>query len=86
MPGTWRVHVISERMRAEGILAAVRECDLYALADVERHAVLDVMIAHRADPPMVVVNGVVACFGELDLDAVVRVAREVSSRDAGSCC
>lgn len=84
MPATWRVHVISERLRAENITAAVRERDLYALVDVERHAVLDVMIAHHADPPMVVVEGTVACFGDLDLDAVVRVAKEASARGGES--
>lgn len=85
MPSAWRVHVISERLRAEGIAAAVRECDLYALVDAERHAVLDVMIAERADPPMVVVGGTVACTGGLDLEAVVRVAREVWDSDKPCC-
>ena len=86
MPSAWRVHAISERLSAEGIIAAVRECDLYALVDAERHAVLDVMIAEHADPPMVVVGGTVACHGDLDLDAIVRVAKEVSGNDDGSCC
>lgn len=86
MPSAWRVHVISERLALEGIVAAVRERDLYALVDAERHAVLDVMIAEHADPPMIVVGGTVACFGSLDLDAVVRVAREVSDRDNEPCC
>lgn len=85
MPSTWRVHVISERLRAEGIVAGVCERDLYSLVDAERHAVLDVMIAEHADPPMVVVGGTVACFGDLDLDAVVRVAKEVSARDVEPC-
>ena len=79
MPSAWRVHVISERLRGEGIPAAVIEKDLYSLVDDERHAVLDIMVSQQADPPMVVVGGVVACFGGLDLDAVVRTAREVRS-------
>lgn len=86
MPSAWRVHALSERLRAEGIAAAVRECDLYALVDAERHAVLDVMIAEHADPPMVVVGGTVACFGGIDADAVVQVAKEVSARGAKPCC
>lgn len=84
MPGTWRAHVIDERLRAEGIGAAVAECDLYALRDAERHAALDVMIAEHAEPPMVIVSGRVACYGEVDLDAVVRTAREVMCSD--DCC
>jgi len=85
MPATWRAHVIEERLRAEGLRAEVTERDVYSLVDVERHAVLDVMIAEHAEPPMVVVDGVVACYGELDLDAVVRVARERSCGDGCRC-
>jgi len=77
--------VVGERLRREGLTAAVMERDLYSLVDAERHAVLDAMIVRQAEPPMVVVNGVVACFGDVDLDAVVRVAREVSG-DGGCGC
>lgn len=80
MPGTWRAHVIEERLRNEGLDAAVTERDIYSLAGEERHAVLDAMTVQHADLPMVVVNGVVACFGDLDLNAVVRVAREALAR------
>ena len=71
--------MVGERLRREGLTAAVMERDLYSLVDVERHAVLDAMVVRQADPPMVVVNGVVACFGGIDLNAVVRVAREVTA-------
>ena len=63
----------------------VREAVAELGLDAERHAVLDAMIVRQAEPPMVVVNGVVACFGDVDLDAVVRVAREVTG-DGGCGC
>lgn len=85
MPSTWRVHVIEERLRSEGIRASVVECDLYSLTDAVRHAVLDTMIAEHAEPPMVVVGDVVACYGDLDLGAVLRVAREAMT-DGNCCC
>jgi hypothetical protein len=84
MPSTWRVHVINERLRDEGIRAFVTERDLYSLTGVERHAVLDAMIADHAEPPMVIAGGVVACSGGVDLDAVVRASREVLAD--GDCC
>jgi hypothetical protein len=85
MPSTWRVHVIEQRLHGEGIRATVAECDLYSLAGSVRHAVLDAMIARQAEPPMVVVGEVVACHGDLDLDAVLRVAREAMT-DGDCCC
>lgn len=86
MPSAWRVRAMFERLSAEGFTAEVQERDLYSLLDVERHAVLDAMVIHQAELPMVVVDGTVACFGSLDLDAVVRVAREVLGRDSAPCC
>ena len=86
MPSAWRVHAISGRLCAEGFTAEVRERDLYSLLDAERHAVLDAMVLQQAELPMVVVNGTVACFGSLDLDAVCRTAREVPDRDDATCC
>lgn len=74
MPATWRVHVISERLKAEGIDAVVLEKDVYALQGDDRKAVLDAMVRDGADLPMVLVGGVVASAGDLDLDAIVRAA------------
>lgn len=74
MPAAWRVHVISERLKAEGIDAVVLEKDIYALQGDDRKAVLDAMVRDRVDLPMVLVGGVVASAGGLDLDAIVRAA------------
>lgn len=78
MPATWRAHVIAERLAAEGITADVVEYDLYALVDEERHAVLDAMVRDAAELPMVLVEGRVACAGDIDLEAVVAAARGMS--------
>jgi hypothetical protein len=75
MPATWRVHVLRARLAAEGIDATVIERDLYSLEGGERATVLDAMIRDGADPPMVLVDGVLACAGDLDVDATVVAAR-----------
>lgn len=84
MPGAWRVHVIEERLRGEGVVAEVKELDIHALPAELRNRVTDVLAAERAEFPMVIVNGRVACHGGIDLEAVVRASREVL--DDGSCC
>ena len=75
MPDSWRAHVIASRLEAAGIPVVVVLRDLYTLADVERHAVLDAMLQKQAEPPMVIVDGVVACGGGYDIDAVLAAAR-----------
>jgi hypothetical protein len=76
MPETWRARVIEEHLRAAGIAATVRACDIYALDGEERHAVLDAMVRDGAEPPMVLVRGRVACVGDIDFEAVCAAARE----------
>lgn len=75
MPAAWRLHVIAARLQAEGIDATVAERDLYSLEGAARHAVLDALIAHGGEPPLVLVGDDVACCDGIDLDAVVASAR-----------
>jgi len=75
----WRVHVLRERLREAGIDAEVVERDLMALDGAQRQAVLDVMLREDVDPPMVLVDNVVVCAGEIDASAVV-VAAQASAR------
>jgi hypothetical protein len=75
MPPSWRVHVLSEGLREAGIRAGVVERDLMALEGAQRQAVLDVMIREDVDPPMVLVDDVVICAGEIDVAAVVAAAQ-----------
>ncbi len=84
MPSTWRVHVIEERLSLEGIPAQVSECDVYALPKDERTTVVSTLIAERTSFPMVLVNGAVVSHNGVDLDAVVRAAREQLLE--GDCC
>ena len=74
MPGTWRAHVIAERLKEAGLAATVFESDVFVLEGDERRAVLDAVVAEHADFPMVLVDGVVACHGGIDLDKVMSVA------------
>jgi len=77
MPDSWRAHVIASLLFAEGIPTEVVLRDLYTLVDAERHAVLDAMLREQAEPPMALVEGVVACVGGYDIDAILAAAREV---------
>ena len=79
MPSTWRVHVIAERLKQAGIDAFVRESDVFALEGLERAAASDAMIARGAEPPMVLVEGALACHGDIDLDAIEKTAEESAS-------
>lgn len=81
MPSAWRAHVIGERLRQEGMVVALRECDVYSVGGDERHAVLNALVAEHADFPMVLVAGTVACHGGIDLGAVIARAREVADDD-----
>ncbi|MDY0341074.1 MAG: hypothetical protein RBS17_07665 [Coriobacteriia bacterium] len=84
MPTAWRVHVIEAALRAEGIDLPVSDCDVSVLPAPERRRVVDVLIAEQASFPMVMVGDDVVCHAELDLDAIVRAAREGSPDDG--CC
>jgi hypothetical protein len=75
MPMMWRVHVLQEGLREAGIDARVIERDLMVLEGAQRQAVLDVMIREDVDPPMVLVDDVVVCAGEIDVAAVVTAAQ-----------
>ncbi|MHB9002960.1 MAG: hypothetical protein ACYC6C_02680 [Coriobacteriia bacterium] len=75
MPAAWRLHVITRRLQAEGIVATVAQRDLYSLEGAARHAVLDALIAHGGEPPLVLVGDEVACCDGIDLDAVIEAVR-----------
>ncbi|MBN2840693.1 MAG: hypothetical protein JXP37_07050 [Coriobacteriia bacterium] len=83
MPATWRVHVIETALKSEGFRLPVSDCDVYSLPTAERTTVVDTLIAERTSFPMVLVGDVVVCHAELDLDAIVRAVREVSSDVCG---
>lgn len=76
MPTAWRVHVIEAALRAEGLDMPVSDCDVYSLPAPERQRVVDVLVAEHTSFPMVLVGDAVVCHAELDLDAIVRTARE----------
>jgi hypothetical protein len=78
MPGTWRARVIQARLEAEGIEAAVEEKSLFELADEDRHAALDAMVRHGAEPSFVLVGRELACSGGIDMQSIVEVARRVA--------
>ncbi|GAB4277112.1 MAG: hypothetical protein Kow0056_08290 [Coriobacteriia bacterium] len=74
MPGAWRVRVVEERLKREGLAAQGREVDFYQMDGAIKDAVLDEYLK-GADLPMVLVDGRVVCTGGIDLDAVVEAAK-----------
>lgn len=72
MPVEWRLHVLEERLMNEyGDVFKIEVTDLYGLAPLERSAALDAMVAMQGDFPITLVNGEVACVGDIDTDAIV---------------
>lgn len=74
MPGAWRARVVQARLESSGIPARVVERSLFELEGEERRAALDAMV-RGAEPPLVLVDGALACSGGVDLDAVVEAAK-----------
>jgi len=69
---------VQARLEAEGVAAEVSERSLFELEGEERQAALDAMIG-GAEPPFVLVAGVLACSGGIDLDPVVEAAKRCLS-------
>jgi hypothetical protein len=78
MPMAWRVHVLQEGLREAGIDDEVVERDLMVLEGAQRQAALDVMLREEVDPPMVLVDNIVVCAGEIDIAAVVAAAQRAA--------
>lgn len=71
MPVEWRLHVLEERlMRDHGDIFAIEVTDLYGLSPREQSAAIDALIAEQCDFPITLVDGVVACVGDIDVDAI----------------
>jgi len=68
-----RLQVLESYLRERGIEARVVEVDLGDLAEEERTAVIDRMVA-GSDLPMVLVQGRVACTDGWDLRAIAEAA------------
>jgi hypothetical protein len=76
MPVEWRLHVLEERLKCDvDGPCTVESVDLIALTPVERTAALDAMVDLQTEFPITLVDGVVACTGDIDADAIVAAAR-----------
>jgi hypothetical protein len=72
MPVEWRLHVLGEKLKREvGDRFGIEAVDLYGLSPLDQHAAIDAIIQTREDFPVVLVDGVVACVGDIDADAIV---------------
>jgi len=71
MPVEWRLHVLEDRLKREvGPRFVIEAVDLYGLDMDEQHTAIDAVITTRGDFPVVLVDGVVACVGDIDADAI----------------
>jgi hypothetical protein len=72
LPVPWRLHVLEERLKREvGDLFELESVDLYGLSPVEQHTAIDAIITSCGEFPVVLVDGAVACIGDIDSDAIV---------------
>jgi len=75
MPVEWRLHVLGEKLKREvGDRFVIESVDLYGLSPLEQHAAIDAIIQTCEDFPVVLVDGVVACVGDIHADAIVAAA------------
>lgn len=82
MPVEWRLHVLEERLRHDfGKVFTVETVDLYGVTTSEQSAAIDAMIEAQGDFPITLVDGVVACVSDIDVDAI---ADQVARRLAGA--
>lgn len=81
MPVEWRLHVLEERLKREvGDRFVINQVDLYALSPADQHAAITAIMTQSGDFPVVLVDGAVACVGDIDADAIVAA---VSGRTSG---
>jgi hypothetical protein len=82
MPQEWRLHVLEGRLEREfGERYAAQSVDLYGLTPVEQSAALDALIDAQGEYPIVLVNGVAVCVGDIDADAITAAVSAL--RNAG---
>lgn len=80
MPVEWRLHVLEERLSSVvGDRCKIESVDLQAVPTMERDATLDALLEARGDFPVTLVNGVVACVGDIDMDAIVAAVASCAS-------
>lgn len=71
MPVAWRLHVLEERLKREyDVEPTVESVGLYDLSAFDQNATLVALMERGAGLPVVLVNGGVACVGDIDQDAV----------------
>jgi hypothetical protein len=83
MPVPWRLHVLEERLTQQfGEVFVIESVELYGLEPAEQTAALDALIAAQDDLPVVLVDGVAVCTGDIDADAIAaQVAESMAGAD-----
>lgn len=71
MPIEWRLHVLEERLKHDfGKVFAIQTVDLYGVSSLEQRVAIDAMVETQGDFPITLVDGVVACVSDIDVDAI----------------
>lgn len=71
MPQEWRLHVLEDRLERDfGERFVTHTVDLYGLSPMEQSATLDAIIETQGEFPVVLVNGVSVCVGDIDAAAI----------------
>lgn len=81
MPVAWRLHVLEGRLKREvGERFVIETADLYGLEMDEQHTAIDAVITSCGEFPVVLVDGAVACVGEIDADAIAVACQTARGR------
>ncbi len=77
MPVEWRLHVLEEKLKREaGERFVINSVDLYALSPADQHVAITAIITLNGDFPVVLVDGAMACVGDIDAGAIVAAVSE----------
>ncbi|MBU4555384.1 MAG: hypothetical protein KJ747_00740 [Actinobacteria bacterium] len=84
MPVEWHLHVLEERLKHDfGHVFAIQAVDLYGVSLAEQTAAIDAMVETQGDFPITLVDGVVACVSEIDIDAIAaELGRRIESQSS----
>lgn len=85
MPVPWRLHVLEGRLEKEvDVRFTIEAVDLYGLPLPEQHTAIEAIITTCGDFPVVLVEGAVACVGDIDADAIVAAVARRTTDDSRS--
>lgn len=84
MPVEWRLQVLEDRLNGgSDEWCEIEAVDLLTVTTEERDAALDALLESGSDFPVVLVDGRVACVGDIDVEAVVTAVASAGGEGRG---